>query len=118
MKKYFQSLCKEKKSIPSEQKKKAAICIANIIKIELNFLGNSNYQRYIELGEKCKLFADDENAGIDKNEDWYQELMNMINEIKDINMLVQKVEKMKKEIKEKCRKKFDEIDSKFAKKKK
>ena len=113
----FSEFMQGKKSIPSEQKKKAAICIANIIKINFNFLGNSQYQRYIELGEKCKLFADDENAGIDKNEDWYQELMNMINEIKDLNKLIQEVEKMKKEIKAKYRKKFDEIDSKFAKKK-
>ena len=59
-----------KKSIPSEQKKKAAIYIVNIININFNFLGNSNYQRYIELGDKCKLFSDDENAGIDKNKDW------------------------------------------------
>ena len=58
-----------KKSIPSEQKKKASICIANIIKIELNFLGNSNYQRYLELWEMRKLFADDEESGIDKNEE-------------------------------------------------
>ena len=62
-----------KKNIPSEQKRKAAICIANIIKINFKFLGNSNHQRYIELGELCKLYGNDKNAGIDINEEWYKE---------------------------------------------
>ena len=106
-----------KKSIPSEQKKKAAICIANIIKINFNFLGNSNFQRYIELGERVKIFADDKESGIDKNEDWYKELIQIIKDIKDIEKRLHEEEEMKKEIKKKYINKFDEIDSKFAKKK-
>ena len=106
-----------KKSIPSEQKKKAAICIANIIKINFNFLGNCNLQRYIELGEKCQLFADDEDSGIDKNEEWYQEIMEIIQEIKDLEKRIHEEEEMKKKIKKAYPEKFDEIDSKFSKKK-
>ena len=106
-----------KKSIPSEQKKKAAICIANIIKINFNFLGNSNFQRYIELGERVKIFADDKESGIDKNEDWYKELIQIIKDIKDIEKRLHEEEEMKINIKKKYINKFDEIDSKFAKKK-
>jgi len=107
-----------KKSIPSEQKKKAAICIANIIKINFKFLGNSNHQRYIELGEKCNLYRDDKNAEIDINEDWYKELMKILEEIKDLEKRIQEgIEEMKKEIKKKYENRFDEIDSKFIKKK-
>ena len=106
-----------KKSIPSEQKKKVAICIANIIKINYMILGNSNFQRYIELWEKCKLFADDEKAGIDKNEDWYKDIMNIIEDIKEFYKFIQEKEEEKKNIRKKYRKKFDEIDSKFIKKK-
>ena len=107
-----------KKNIPSEQKRKAAICIANIIKINFKFLGNSNHQRYIELGELCKLYGNDKNAGIDINEDWYKELIEIIEEIKDLEKRIQAgIEEMKKEIKKKYINKFDEIDSKFIKKK-
>ena len=87
-----------KKNIPSEQKRKAAICIANIIKINFNLLGNSNCQRYIELWEKCKLFADDEKAGIDKNEDWYKDIMNIIEDIKEFYKSIQEKEEEKKNI--------------------
>ena len=114
--KILSEFIQEKKSIPSEQKKKVAICISNIIKINFIFLGNSNYQRYIELGEKCKKYADDENEGIDKNEDWYKELMNIIEEISESYKYFQKDEKMKK-VRKQYRKKFNEIDSNFIKKK-
>ena len=46
-------------SIPSEQKKKAAKYIANIIKLSINFLGNFNYQRYIELRKQFRIFEND-----------------------------------------------------------
>ena len=93
------------------------MCIANIIKINFNFLGNSNYQKYIELWEKCKKYKEDENAGIDENEDWYKDIMEIIKEIKKLQETLQKLEEMKKEIKNKYREKFDRIDSKFTKKK-
>ena len=107
-----------KKSIPSEQKKKAAKCIANIIKLNVRFLGNSNYQRYIELGKKCKQFEEDKNSGINKNENWYKEFITMMEEIENnYGVIKEKEEEMKKEIKQKYIKIFDEIDSKFTKKK-
>ena len=106
----------DKKSIPSDQKKKAAICIANIIKINFIFLGNSNYQRYIELWEECKKYKDDENAGIDENEDWYKDLKKIIKEIKDVQETLKQLEEMIREIKNRYREQFDKIDYKFTQK--
>jgi len=107
-----------KKSIPNEQKKKVAICIANIINLNVNFLGNFNYQRYIELGEECRVFANEEDSGIDKNEEWYKDFEEMMKDIEEKYEIFKKEEEMGKVIKKKYRKNFDEIDSKFTKKKK
>ena len=106
-----------KKSIPSDQKKKAAKCIANIIKLNIIFLGNSNYQRYIELWKQWKLFENDKNSGINQNEDWYKEFQDLMKDIKGKNELIKlEEEEIKKEIRKKYIKIFDEIDFKFTKK--
>ena len=107
----------EKKGIPSDQKKKAAKCIANIIKLNIIFLGNSNYQRYIELWKQWKLFENDKNSGINQNEDWYKEFQDLMKDIKGKNELIKlEEEEIKKEIRKKYIKIFDEIDFKFTKK--
>jgi predicted nuclease with TOPRIM domain len=98
-----------------EQKKKVAICLANIIKISFSLLGYAHFKRYIELGEKCELYAKDSDSGINKNEDWYKEfldIMKRINELAEQDSNTE--EEMKEKIKKKYKKKFDEIDSKYT----
>jgi hypothetical protein len=106
------------KTLQKEQKKKVAICIANIIKISFVLLGYTHLKRYIELGEKCELYANDSDSGINKNEDWYKEFLEIMKEIKELaGQVGNSEEEMKKKIREKYRKSFDEIDSKYINKK-
>ena len=107
-----------KESILSEQKKKAVKCIANIIKLNIYFLRNLNYQRYFELGKICKLFEKDKNSEINQNEDWYKEFIDLMEDIEGTyEVIKKKEEEMKKEIRKKNIKIFEEIDFKFIKKK-
>ena len=107
-----------KESILSEQKKKAVKCIANIIKLNIYFLRNLNYQRYFELGKICKLFEKDKNSEINQNEDWYKEFIDLMEDIEGkYEVIKKKEEEMKKEIRKKNIKIFEEIDFKFIKKK-
>ena len=93
-----------------------AICIANILKIAIRFLGDSNYTKYIKLGENCQLIVDQK--GLNKNETWYKEFLEIYNEIKENYKLLKENEKeMRENMRNKYPEKFDEIDSKFAKKK-
>ena len=107
------------KALQKEQKKKVAICIANIIKISFSLLGYTHLKRYIELGEKCELYANDIDSGINKNEDWYKEFLDIMKEIKELAGQVGEdpEEEMKKKIKKKYKKTFNEIDSKYIKRK-
>ena len=106
------------KSIQKEQKKKEAICIANIIKISYKFLGNSQFKRYLKLGERCEFLASDKDSGIDTNEDWYKEFKNILKEINQTYFNINQNESdMKAKIRQKYKEKFDEIEIKFTKKK-
>ena len=58
-----------------------ALCIANILKIAIRFLGDSNYKKYIKLGETCEFIVDKLN--ISKEERWYKEFEEIYNEIKE-----------------------------------
>ena len=93
-----------------------ALCIANIIKLSIRFLGDSDYKKYIKLAEECEFIVNQLN--LDKNEDWYQEFNTLYKEIRDNYDLNKQNEKeMREKIKRKYKNRFDEIDSKFAKKK-
>ena len=106
------------KTLQKEQKKKVAICIANIIKISFSLLGYTHLKRYIQLGEKCELYANDIDSGINKNEDWYKEFLDLMKEIKElVGQVGDSEEEMKKRIKKKYKKIFDEIDSKYINRK-
>ena len=94
---------------------KRALCIANIIKIGIKFLGDTNLKKYYKLGETCKLIMEKENK---ENIKWYKEFEIMFNEIEDqIATLKQNEMEEKERIKKKYKIEFDKIDDKFAKKK-
>ena len=93
-----------------------ALCIANILKIAIRFLGDNNYKKYIKLGETCNFIVDFLN--IDKNENWYREFEEIYKEIQENDKILKEKEKeMRNNIKNKYKEDFDEIDSKFNKRK-
>ena len=56
-----------------------ALCIASILKIAIRFLGESNYPKYMKLGQTCELIVDQLN--INKEESWYKEFQEIYKEI-------------------------------------
>ena len=92
-------------------KKQEAICIANIIKINVKFLGNSNYKLYCELAETCLFITKDLN--IDDNTEWYKEFLELYVEIKDLNEHIQSINEIKDNIRRQYRNDFIVIDNKF-----
>ena len=96
--------------------KEKAMCIANIMKIGIRFLGDVNLRKYMQLGEDCEFIV--RQLNLDKNEEWYIEFKNIYNEVKDNYKSLKEDEKdMKEKIKSKYKNEFDEIDNKFSKKK-
>ena len=96
--------------------KEKAMCIANIMKIGIRFLGDVNLKKYMQLGEDCEFIV--RQLNLDKNEEWYIEFKNIYNEVKDNYKSLKEDEKdMKEKIKSKYKNEFDEIDNKFSKKK-
>ena len=92
-----------------------ALCIANIIKIGIKFLGETNLKKYYKLGETCKLIMEKENK---ENFKWYKEFENIFNEIEEkIEILKINEQAEKERIKVKYKTEFDKIDDKYAKKK-
>ena len=102
-------------NIPEEEKKRIkmqeAICIANIIKINVKLLGNTNYKLYCELAEICLSRADDLN--IDKNTEWYKEFLEIYDEIKEMNEQLQSINEIKDNIKAEHADEFTKLDNKF-----
>ena len=88
-----------------------AICIINILKISI-FLGYSNYKNYIRLAEYCEVIV--KYLDIDINEDWVKEFQNIYQKIKE---LYKKMQIPRKDIKNKYKNQFDEIDNKFLNRK-
>ena len=96
-------------------KKEEAICLAKIIKIQMNFLDSNNYKILINLGERCEFIA--KNLKINKNEIWYKEFSEIFQQI---NLPFDPGWKKEKEIREKMRQKYSEfieIEEKFEKRK-
>ena len=91
--------------------KEKAICIANILKIN-RYLGDSNYTKFIQLGQECENIVIELN--LDKNEKWYKEFKEIYEEIKEnYKLLLEDIDKMRKTIKLKYKIQFDEIENKF-----
>jgi hypothetical protein len=91
-------------------KMQEAICIANIIKINVKFLGNSNYKLYCQLADECLLKIED--LDIDRNDEWYKEFLKIHEEIKEMNKL-QSINEIKDNIRRKYKSEFTDIDNKF-----
>ena len=93
-----------------------ALCIAGILKIAIRYLGDSNYKKYIKLGQDCEFIIDKLN--INKKEKWYLEFEEIYKEIKENYELLKESEKeMRENIKRNYKEEFDEIDNKFVKRK-
>ena len=91
-----------------------ALCIAGILKIAIRYLGDSNYKKYIKLGQDCEFIVNQLN--IDNQEKWYKEFEEIYKEIKDNYELLKESEnEMREKIKKKYKEKFDEIDKEFVK---
>ena len=65
-----------------------ALCIASILKIAIRYLGKSNYQKYMELGEICECIVNE--LKINKNEKWYKEFEEIFKEIKENCEIIEK----------------------------
>ena len=94
---------KAKNALESKPSLKEAICIANIIKINVRFLGNNNYSRINELCKRCEFIAS--KLKITEEQDWYKEFKEIYKEIKE-NQEIMRLNW--KEIKDKIRN--DNID--------
>ena len=88
-----------------------AICIANIIKINVKLLGNNNYKLYNDLAKKCLFITNDLNY--DKNTEWYKEFLEIYDEIKQMNEKLQSINEIKDNIRAQHAREFTEIDNKF-----
>ena len=91
-----------------------ALILANIIKISYKLLSYSNYRLYKKWGDRCIFIAT--RLNIDPKTEWYSEFCEIYNEIKN-NYQEISDEEMKEIIKEKYKKKFDEIDEIFKNRK-
>ena len=93
-----------------------AICIANIIIIAIGYIGDDNYLKYCKLGETCEFIV--EKLNLNKKEKWYKDFNEIYQDIKEkLKLLEEKEKEMRENMRKKHKKKFDEIDSKFTKKK-
>ena len=112
---YAECIKSNTRNIPQEEKERIkmqeAICIANIIKINVKLLGNINYKLYNDLAEKCQFIANDLN--IDKNTEWYKEFLKIYDEIKEMNGQIQSINDIKDSIRLQHINEFTEIDNKF-----
>ena len=104
-----------KNPIKQEPNITEAICIANIIKISYSFLGNGNFKRFMELGERCQFLA--KNLGKTGSE-WYKEFDALFIKIKnDYKDSENSKKNIKDTILKKYKDKFDEVDKVFNEKK-
>jgi len=112
---YAECIKSNTKNIPEKEKERIkmqeAICIANIIKINVKLLGNINYQLYCKLAERCLFITD--NLNIDKNTEWYKEFLEIYNEVKELNKQIQSINEIKDNIRAQHTNEFTEIDNRF-----
>ena len=102
--------------LSDQRSKEKALCIANILKLSIRFLGDMNYIKYIKLADDCAFLVD--TLHLDKNEEWYKDFEELYNEIKEnYKIMNENLKEMRKNIKEKYKNEFDKIDKKFLEKK-
>ena len=88
-----------------------AIILANMIKINFDLLGYTNYRLYSKWAEDCEYIA--KKLKIGKEVEWYSDFCKTYNNLK-IKYHPITEEEMKRKIKEKYSKEFEEIDDKFT----
>ena len=113
--------CKNYERITNEEEKERimkqeAFCLANIIKINHELLGNTNYDTYCELAERCSFII--EELEIDENTEWVKEFQKIYDEIRDLNERLRPIRDIKDRIRADYKEQFDEIDNEFKKAKK
>ena len=96
--------------LSDQRSKEKAICIANILKLAIRFLGDMNYAKYYKFAKHCKYLVNI--LHLDKNEEWYKDFEELYQEIKE-DYLLKLIEENRKIIKEKYKNIFDEIDRRF-----
>ena len=57
--------------LSNQNSREKAICIANILKLAIRFLGDMNYRKYNKLSEECQFLVD--TLKLDKSEEWYKD---------------------------------------------
>jgi hypothetical protein len=89
-----------------------AIILANMIKINYELLGYTNYKLYCKWGEECESIA--KKLQLDSKVEWYSDFCETYNKIKiQYHSIIEN--EMKLKIKTKYEKEFEEIDEKFKK---
>ena len=92
--------------------KEQAICIGNILKLSIRFLGEENYRKYIKLGEYCKYIVN--YLKLNKNENWYKEFEEIFTESEYSYSIYTKYENENRiKIKNKYKEIFEEIELQF-----
>ena len=105
----------QRTSIKQKPNIKEAICIANIVKISFSFLGKSNFKRLLKLCGDCEVIAGELDK---KNEEWYKEFEKIYEEIKSTNEAIEEnLKQMRENMRNQFRNDFDELETKFNKKK-
>lgn len=108
---YYENMLSEFSDKPTKEE---AICIANIIKICYRYLRYTNFKRYCELGERVELIVS--HLNIDTNEKWYKDFLVNYHDVKNLSQNYYYIH-MSEMIKKKYKKKFEEIEDEFYKRK-
>ena len=91
-----------------------ALILANMIKINYEFLGYSNYKLYCKWGEDCESIAKDK-LKIDPNVEWYSHFSKTYKKLKEkYHSFTEK--EMKSKIRTKYEKEFNTLDEKYKEK--
>ena len=85
-----------------------ALCLANIIKIKWNFIGNNDIKNLCRLIELCEAITKELGINEKDGNDWYKEFKDICDEIKDYMISIKK-----DEILEKYQSQFDELNEQF-----
>ena len=92
--------------------KEKAICIANILNINIKYLGNFTYSKYYKLGKDCEFIVT--YLKLDKNEYWYIEFNEIFQDIEENYLMMENNENIERiRIKEKYKEIFEEIELQF-----
>ena len=101
-------------SLKGKTNEEEAICIANIVKINAEFLEMNNTRNILELAEKCEFIV--KKKKLDKNSEWYTEFKDIYDKLKDQNNTLI-INTSKERIRTKYSTQFDEIEDNYENRK-